>query len=252
MPSGFGGGGLSLGGLGGLSLTVDVTPNDDHEEQLFERSVKFNDRSQWDADQIVDNLYLGAAKATHRADQLAKRRITHIVTVGSSVGDGADSLRPENRLTLTCDDNAAEMIIRYFDKTSEFIRNAIAEGGSVLVHCQRGISRSPTIVCAYLMSRGRVGGDDGNHSSGSNCSNGGGDEEDDNDKQMTWEEAIELVHSKRSISAPNFAFLKQLYVYEKSFHSSKRAIEEFETLGEGFESSATATLNAGIDFQPSA
>lgn len=34
---------------------------------------------------------------------------------------------------------------------ADFIRSAIRGGGAVLVHCHRGISRSPTLALAYLI-----------------------------------------------------------------------------------------------------
>ncbi|CAG7836178.1 unnamed protein product [Allacma fusca] len=69
----------------------------------------------------------------------------------------------------------------YFNEATEFIDNALATGGKVLVHCREGISRSATLVIAYLMMK----------------------------KGMTAKEAVRLVRNKRQIY-PNDGFLLQL------------------------------------------
>lgn len=94
---------------------------------------------------------------------------------------------------LELDDICTENIARYFDEAIEFIDDAMASGGKVLVHCLAGISRSATITIAYLMER---------HS-------------------MTIEDAIKTVKQNRRIY-PNEGFLKQLV--ELDFKLRKRSI----------------------------
>jgi dual specificity MAP kinase phosphatase len=62
------------------------------------------------------------------------------------------------------------------------------KNGKVLVHCQAGISRSPTIVIAYLMKI----------------------------KNLTHDSAYHLVKSKRGIIEPNIFFVSQLFDFEKT------------------------------------
>jgi len=71
-----------------------------------------------------------------------------------------------------------------FDVAAESAR---CIGGKVLVHCQAGVSRSPTLVMAYLMARyGR-----------------------------SMMETFQLVKHRRPIVAPNFNFLGQLLEFEE-------------------------------------
>jgi protein-tyrosine phosphatase len=60
------------------------------------------------------------------------------------------------------------------------------ENGHVLVHCAAGMSRSPTVVIAYLMKVHR----------------------------KSLREAFAYVRSKRFVS-PNYGFMKQLSAYAK-------------------------------------
>lgn len=77
-------------------------------------------------------------------------------------------------------------IIKYFNYTCREIDNALNEGKKVLVHCQAGVSRSPTIVIAYLMYK----------------------------LHIHFKEAFNLVKSKRQIINPNRSFLIQLRLYD--------------------------------------
>lgn len=67
-----------------------------------------------------------------------------------------------------------------FKRCFEFINFAISSGGKVLVHCYAGISRSATVVIAYLMST----------------------------QDKSFREAYDFVKSKRSEINPNEGFIK--------------------------------------------
>merc|ERR1711963_297769 len=72
-------------------------------------------------------------------------------------------------------------ITKYFDQASDFIEEAINSNGRILVHCLMGMSRSATLVLAFLVKR----------------------------RQMDLIEALKLVKSSRDIR-PNDGFLWQL------------------------------------------
>ena len=50
-------------------------------------------------------------------------------------------------------DNLDYPIDKHFDEAYEFIEHMRENNKNVLVHCHAGISRSATLVCAYLMKK---------------------------------------------------------------------------------------------------
>ncbi|XP_064601172.1 dual specificity protein phosphatase 3-like [Liolophura sinensis] len=69
----------------------------------------------------------------------------------------------------------------FFEEAAEFISDAVKSGGQVLVHCRQGISRSATLVLAYLMLK----------------------------EGMRARDAVRAVRDKRNI-CPNDGFLQQI------------------------------------------
>lgn len=97
-------------------------------------------------------------------------------------------------------DSAEEQICGWFDPVVKFIKEALDnEDAKVLVHCFQGISRSPILICAYLVAT----------------------------TPMRALETIEHVQAKRGIVAPNIGFRRQLVIWGRQFEEAKiRADEE--------------------------
>jgi len=79
-----------------------------------------------------------------------------------------------------------------FEATTKVISEAVNKSERVLVHCHKGVSRSSSIVLAYLISKSGLG--------------------------MTMSEASGLVKSSRQVAKPNLGFIKQLYRWEVKHH----------------------------------
>jgi len=134
------------------------------------------------AQKVIDNLYIGDVFASQNNEGMHTHLITHILTVAKDI----PPLFP-TEFTYLCvevSDHDSQDLLAYFDKCNEFIEKGRKVGG-VLVHCVAGVSRSATVVIAYLMKSMKI----------------------------SLPEAIKILTSVRLVS-PNIGFLHQLVLYE--------------------------------------
>lgn len=77
--------------------------------------------------------------------------ITHIISIGRAPACPDHPNVQYHRLQLLDKDMSSIYVAS--DKANQVITDARDRGGKVLVHCVAGVSRSPTIIAAYLVSR---------------------------------------------------------------------------------------------------
>jgi len=131
---------------------------------------------------ILPSLYLGPCSAASNQAFLVAHSITHVLSVGSTPTRKVEGVI-YHRLPLT--DSPASSISKVSDEASKIIDSVIkSKGGkgSILVHCSAGISRSPTLVVAYLMKA----------------------------RSMSLRSALKQVLRARPQVSPNPGFLRQL------------------------------------------
>ncbi|CCH42934.1 Tyrosine-protein phosphatase YVH1 [Wickerhamomyces ciferrii] len=151
-------------------------------------------------DRVLGGLYIGSYLAldTLGDSQLKENHISHIISVFQ--GELPEKYQSDfTTKSIPIDDDEFTNIIQYFDETNQFLNHALFpdEGDSIqrgikkahktcaLIMCQAGVSRSSTILAAYLMKKYNLNPD----------------------------QAIHAIKRKRSIVQPNENFKEQLDLY---------------------------------------
>ncbi|EJD55453.1 dual specificity protein phosphatase 12 [Auricularia subglabra TFB-10046 SS5] len=140
-------------------------------------------------DEIQPGLFLGPWEAAFEDDDLRRAGVTHILSV-MRLGRLAAPAGIEQREIPALDSPKFDLL-SHFPDGIRFIRRALEADGKVLVHCQAGISRSATIVAAYLMYTQR----------------------------LTPGAALAIIRARRSCIHPNVGFLQQLEIFYKAGYS---------------------------------
>jgi dual specificity phosphatase 12 len=127
-------------------------------------------------DLILEHLYLGDLMGASNKDMLQKAGITHILTVAKDHPPKFPAFFTYKVVKVL--DLPGTDLKRRFEVSIDFIKEAISHQGKVLVHCYAGVSRSATIVIAYLMQ----------------------------EHGLSFSAAIKFVKSKRPFINPNDGF----------------------------------------------
>ncbi|KAF9939608.1 hypothetical protein BGZ67_009188 [Mortierella alpina] len=165
---------------------------------------------------VLPHLYLGAEHNALDVNMLSRLGITSVLNVAVEIATAASeesrSLEPSagtrNTTTSTIGDSkivytSQGTIIHYknlswthhqknlkdeFPVAFKFIEETRSLGGKVLVHCQLGVSRSASLVIAYVMKT----------------------------RQLGLSDAYEFVKTRSGVISPNMSLMYQLAEFEKS------------------------------------
>ncbi|KAK3931174.1 tRNA pseudouridine synthase-like 1 [Frankliniella fusca] len=137
------------------------------------------------AEIIKSSLYLGSQDVTQDFKVMTDCRITHVISLGVTVPP-LPQLPALSYSFIPALDVPDEQINRMLNEVLPLMDDIINKGGCVLVHCNAGVSRAPTVVIAYLMTF----------------------------KGLKFNEASALVKEKRPASKPNAGFVQQLLSLE--------------------------------------
>lgn len=89
---------------------------------------------------------------------------------------------------INVEDHPYADISRFFGSCCEFIEAARFQGNNVLVQCHGGVSRSTTIIAAYMIQK----------------------------YKWNLDKVLDFIKKKRDRAKPNPGFYKQLQQYEQS------------------------------------
>ena len=99
---------------------------------------------------LDDFLYHGDLGHASNMGLLNSLGIRHIIDICDCPLDSV-IVEKFNVLWINLDDVMEANIKKYFEQTNQFLSECKRKNEKVLVHCQMGISRSSSIVLAYLM-----------------------------------------------------------------------------------------------------
>ncbi|KAH0573683.1 Dual specificity phosphatase [Spironucleus salmonicida] len=140
--------------------------------------------------QITDFMYLSGIIPASDPQMLKDNKITYILNLcGDCMMKPCD---PNiNNLILLLKDAAWENITNIFYNAFCFIQDARSKNENILIHCYQGVSRSASVVIAYLMFI----------------------------NDMTYEESYAHTRVRRPVVSPNTGFIYQLCNWWRDRHS---------------------------------
>ncbi|OMJ69711.1 hypothetical protein SteCoe_32499 [Stentor coeruleus] len=142
--------------------------------------------------QIIPGLFISDSPCASNINFLLDKSISHILIC-------AKELNPKfpkdfNYRKLDILDTKRFNLKPYFDEAIRFIQSALNSRENVLVHCNLGISRSPSIVIAYLIYQ---------------C-------------DMSYSKAFRYISKLHPTAYPNPSFVKQLKIFESNRKELKK------------------------------
>lgn len=140
---------------------------------------------------ILDYLFLGSEWNASNLEELQRNRIGYVLNVTREI----DNFFPGmfKYCNVRVDDTEETQLLRYWNNTYKFIKEAKKNNSRVLVHCKMGVSRSASTVIAYVMK----------------------------EYGKPFIESIQHVKQRRSCVKPNPGFTQQLLTYEGILGASK-------------------------------
>nr|XP_016456963.1 PREDICTED: protein-tyrosine-phosphatase MKP1-like isoform X1 [Nicotiana tabacum]XP_016456964.1 PREDICTED: protein-tyrosine-phosphatase MKP1-like isoform X1 [Nicotiana tabacum] len=139
---------------------------------------------------IVDHIYLGSDTVAKNRDILHENGITHVL---NCVGFSCPEYFKDDLVykTLWLQDSPTEDITSILYDVFDYFEDVREQGGRVFVHCYQGVSRSTSLVIAYLMWK----------------------------EGLSFEDAFQHVKAARGVTNPNMGFACQLLQCQKRVHA---------------------------------
>jgi len=149
---------------------------------------------------IIENLYLSPVTVAKDEKFFRTNQVTHVLIAAKGLKQYQKGVK-YHQLDLV--DNPGANIAKYFIETIKFIDEALSMGHRVLVHCVGGVSRSSSVVIAYIMFK----------------------------LALTFEKAFDLVKERHERTNPNPGFASQLKLFEVcvlEYHKQMKSEEKEE------------------------
>ena len=163
-------------------MTEKKDNNEQDQKYILQRLLTNKEQLPSDfIDKITDKVYLGDIDGSTDFDYFKQEKINNVLSIINKPHEYNEEDKINHKL-INIDDLDDVNIIKYFKECIEFIEKA----DKVFVHCMCGVSRSSTIVIAYLMWK-------------AHCS---------------YYDAYFFVKNRRPFIDPNDGFVRQLKIFE--------------------------------------
>ena len=174
--------------------------------------------------ELWPNLWLGPLASGSDLPLLQSCGITHILLAAGEIQPPHPS--HFTYMSLPLEDTTAQPLAPYLSPACDYIERALAEGGKVLVHCRAGVSRSASLVLAYVMKVGH----------------------------FRLKETIRMMQAKGATIGPNPSFLNELLIWERELFNEVGTEKEYacrecelKLFSERSLHPHTTDLNPGLD-----
>jgi hypothetical protein len=172
--------------LGALQRNRDAC--EPTEMQLKRDKFAFFDK---ECSRVAEHIYLGSDSVARNRETLRESGITHVLNCVGFVCP--EYFRDDlSYKTLWLQDSPSEDITSILYDVFDYFEEVREQSGRVFVHCCQGVSRSTSLVIAYLMWR------DG----------------------RSFEDAFQDVKAARGVTNPNMGFACQLLQCQKRVHAT--------------------------------
>jgi protein-tyrosine phosphatase len=143
--------------------------------------------------QILPGIYLGNYINANNLEEIRRLRINYILNCASDIK--INNLPTDLKYChLDMIDSPQLNIFQYFGKAFAFIESARKNNCNILIHCKLGISRSTSILIAYMIKH----------------------------YGYSVKKSLDLIKSKRKQVNPNNGFINQLYSFERYIANSSK------------------------------
>ncbi|CAI7771304.1 unnamed protein product [Closterium sp. NIES-53] len=183
--------GFSVTGMGGR-FDGEGGAGEEEEEEESGEEMQVRDRKEKfvffekQCSRVLPHVYVGSDAVARDRGILRQSGITHVV---NCVGFVCPEYFPHDITykTLWLQDNTSEDIQCVLYDVFDFVNEVKQVNGRVFVHCCQGVSRSTSLVIAYLMWA----------------------------QQVEFEDAFRVVKAIRGVASPNMGFACQLLQWQK-------------------------------------
>eukprot|EP00435_Cladocopium_sp_Y103_P043713 s2915_g12.t1 len=149
-------------------------------------------------DKILENLYLGGVEAVSDHSQLTSQGVRAICVCcrefeipSKSFATGIDYYR------VDVEDMSKEPLEEFLEEATDFIYSWTSQNLPVLVHCRAGVSRSASVVLAYMVRFAN----------------------------FTLNDAFVYLRAARPAVTPNLGFMEKLVAYEEQTNDTEGTID---------------------------